>query len=339
VTNFDRTQDDPIDGLDAHLASDLTDLYAAPVPAMRFERFEAGNRNRWLLQLARHAWRPAAAVAATGLAIAAVLVGPSLWSGESQVNAETIFARTSAAAQSNAPAAGPQSYHLIATTESMGQTSATTTEVWNVDASHQRTENDSATDGRLVSGESVNGADAWMYGDFDGTTRAVHGPASELGTSFVSQPPGTELGQVLGQYTGNCQKAEQDGEDTIAGRAAYRIVVTPDVVTCPAIQGEPGKDIGKPGTLIVDVDKETFLPLKTEQKDDAGLAVYTYTVTQIQVGDEIADATFTYTPPQGVTVVDVADLTQAKNVLSGDPIDGNPPAPDNSTPPSTDLKQ
>lgn len=314
------------DALEARLESDLRDLYATPVPAMPFERVIEQRQSGWLSQLLRGTWRPTAAVGAAAIAVAAVLVGPSLWSGESQVNAETIFARTSAAAQSNAPASGPQSYHLIAaTTESAGQSGATT-EVWYVDSSHLRTENEWTGDGSPDFGVSVNGADAWMYGDFDGVARAVHGPASELVMSFADQARGSDIGQVLNQYNANCQKAEQDGEETVAGRAAYRIVVTPDVNACPTIQGEPGKDIGKLGTLIVVVDKETFLPLKTEQKGDGALPGYTYTVTSIQVGEDIADATFSYSPPEGVTVIAVANLTEAKNVISGYTPDGIPPS-------------
>lgn len=327
MTKFDHRNDNDIDGLDANLASDLHELYSAPIPALRFERRVNNPGTDWLSQLLRRSWRPAAAVAATAAAVAAVLVGPSLWSGEAQVNAETIFARTSAAAQSNAPATGTQSYHLIATTESAGQSGATTTEVWYVDSSHLRNENDWSGDGVPDFGVTVNGAKAWMYGNFDGTARAVHGPASEIGTSFADSARGTDLAQVLGQYDGSCQKATQDGEETIAGRVAYRIVVTPDVTTCPGIAGEPGKDIGKFGTLIVLVDKETFLPLKTEQQGDGGLPAYTYTVTQIQVGEDIADAMFTYTAPAGVTVHNVANLTEAKNVIAGYTPDGIPPSP------------
>jgi outer membrane lipoprotein-sorting protein len=365
VTKFDhRTQEDLIEGLDTEMASDLQDLYAAPVPAIQFQPTPAAP-NSWLSQLLGRTWRPAAAVAATGIAVATVLVGPSLWSGESPVNAETILARTSAAAQSNAPAAGRQSYHLVATTESdypeKGST-ATTTEVWYVDATHQRTESEYTGDSIPDFGVSVDGADAWMFGAFGGEVRAVHGPASELGISSggkivhavtasdvcpsgsplcVAQSTGSSLSELLSQYTAHCQKAEQDGEDTIAGRTAYRIVVTPDVATCPAILGDPGKDIGKLGTLILDVDEETFLPLKMEQQDNGGGPAYTYTVTQIQVGGDIPGATFTYAAPAGVTVVDVADLTQAKNILSGYSIDGTAPdQPGTSVPdqPSLDIK-
>jgi len=328
VTKFeDRTQDDPIDGLDPSLASDLHDLYATPVPSLSFQRTVTTSSHSWFSQVLRQTWRPVAAIGVAAVAVAAVLVCPSLWSGESQVNAETIFARTSAAAQSNAPASGPQSYHLIATTESGGQSDATTTETWYVDSNHQRSENDWTGEGSADFGFSVSGADAWMYGNFSGVLRAVHGPASELGASFGTQNDAVSLSEVLGQYNGNCQKAAQDGEETIAGRTAYRIVVTPDVDACPTIGGEPGKDIGKLGTLIIDVDKETFLPLKTEQRGDGDLPAYTYEVTQIEVGADIAAATFSYTAPSGVTIQDVADLTEAKNVLSGYTPEGVPPAP------------
>jgi outer membrane lipoprotein-sorting protein len=318
----------------------LQNLYAAAVPALRFEPTPT-PQGGWLTQLLRRTWRPAVAVAASAVAVAAVLVGPSLWSGESQVNAETIFARTSAAAQSNAPAAGPQSYHLIASTESGGQSEPTTTEVWYADSSHLRTENEYTGDGSPDFGISVNGADAWMYGDFDGTFRAVHGPASEIGGSFAIQPGGgSDLGEVLSQYNGGCQKAVQDGEETIAGRTAYRIVVSPDITTCPGITSESDME-QKFGTLIIDVDKETFLPLKTEQEFGDGRPAYTYTVTQIEVGQAISDVTFVYTAPAGVTVVDVADQTQAKNILSGYSIDGVPPGQPTTSPgdePSLDLK-
>jgi hypothetical protein len=324
VTNPNDRADDTIDGLDQNLASDLHDLYAAPVPELRFQRAAGPMSNGWLSQLLRHTWRPAAAVGSTAIAVAAVLVGPSLWNGESQVNAETIFARTSAAAQSNAPASGPQSYHLIATAESGA---LSTTEVWYVDATHQRTENEYTGDGVADFGVVLGGSDAWMYGNFDGNFRAVHGPASELGMTFPLQTNAGDLGEVLGQYDGSCQKATQDGEETVAGRAGYRIVVTPDVDACPSIAGEPGKDIGKLGTLILVVDKETFLTLRTEQKGDGGLPGYTYTVTSLEVGEDITTDTFSYSAPSGVTVVDVANLTEAKNVISGYSVDGTQPAP------------
>jgi outer membrane lipoprotein-sorting protein len=323
VTKFDdRTPDDPIDGLDAHLASDLHELYAAPVPDLAFQRPVPTPRSGWLSQLLHNAWRPATALGAAGLAVAAVLVGPSLWSGESQVSAETIFARASTAAQSNA-AAGSQSYHLIATTSSGGQSTSSTTEIWYANSSHQRNENEYTGDGIADFGVTVNGTEAWMYGDFGGDFRAVHGPASEIGMSFPTETGATSLADVLGQYNGGCQKAAQDGEETIAGRAAYRIVVTADFDTCPAFQDGREK-YDKFGTLVLSVDKETFLPLKTEQRGDGLMPEYTYEVTQIQVGGDFPDATFSYTAPPGITVQDVDDLTQAKNVISGLAPDGTP---------------
>lgn len=310
---------------DGQLASDLGELYAASVPHLRFdpagtvERVPAQKRLAWL-------WRPGLAAAAAAAAVAAVLAGPSLWNGESEtVSAETILARASDAAQSNAPASGSQSYHLIATTES-GASAATTTETWYVDSAHQRTENEYTGDDVADFGISVSGDDAWMYGDFGNGFRAVHGPASELGMTFPTESGAASLADIIGGYSGSCQKAAQDGEETIAGRAAYRIVVTADIESCPAPQD--GRDkYDKFGTLVLAVDKETFLPLKTEQLDDGLIPAYTYLVTSFQVGEDVPDTTFAYDAPEGVTVVDVANLTEAKNVISGLNVDGTAPTP------------
>lgn len=302
------------------LASDLETLYAGPVPGLRFNPQSVASRvsprrlGRW--------WQPAGAVAVAGIALAAVLIVPSLRDGESEVSAATVLARASDAAESNAPAVGEMSYHLVATWTSEGQTDVSTTETWYLDADHVRTEQDydAAASGPEF-GVAVNGDDAWIYGTFDGTSRAVHGPAADLGAMFGGVDPAatTDIGEVLAQYSGACQSARLEADGTIAGRAAYQVVVSPDLGACPAYDdGLTEKDIaGKLGTLRLWVDKETFLPLKTEQQDGAGGLAYVYEVTQIAFGGEIPGSTFNYTTPDGSPVVDVADVTEAKNVLSG----------------------
>jgi outer membrane lipoprotein-sorting protein len=132
---------------------------------------------------------------------------------------------------------------------------------------------------------------------------------------------------VLGQYVGGCQTAQQVGEETVANRTAYKIRVTPDASACPEMAGVPAKDvIAKLGVLTVWVDKETFLPLRTEQATpDGGVSIYT--VTQIEVGGDIGESTFAYEAPEGVAVQEVANLTEAKNVLSGYVPDSTPPTP------------
>jgi outer membrane lipoprotein-sorting protein len=332
VTNYrdQRTDDDDIlpeaDARGARLISDLSDLYLAPVPDLRFEERPVRSASRgWLARLLGLGWRPALVAAAAATILAAVLVAPPLWNGESRVSAEVIFARTSAAAQRNAPAVATAGYHLVATIESPSQPgSVTTTETWYADPSHLRTEQNWSGGGETADfGLAVSGDDAWLYGTFDGVVRVAHGPAPELGATFGQQSAASDIGQVLSQYTANCQTARQDGEETVAGRTAYKIVVTPDVRTCPATGGEPQKDIGKLGTLNVWVDKETFLPLKTEQlASEGGPPGYIYTVTSIEVGGDIAASTFEYVAPEGVAVQDVANLTEAKNVLSGFPPEG-----------------
>jgi outer membrane lipoprotein-sorting protein len=308
---------------DNQLDSDLTELYATPVPDLRFNPSfaESGSRSPLL-----RFWRPAALISAVAAAaVAALVIAPSLSGGGSQtVSAAEIFQRASASAQNNAPAAGPQSYHLVATSTSAGQMAPTNTETWYADSSHQRTDTDWNDDGDIDYGTTLNGDEAWMYGDFSGTFRAVHGPAG-LGDVFPTQSGAASVSDIISGYSGTCQKAAQDGEEMIAGREAYRIVVTADFESCPAFQD--GRDkYDKFGTLVLDVDKETYLPLKTQQLGNDFVPGYTYEVTSIQLGETFPAGTFTYTAPSGVSVQDVADLTQAKNVLSGLNIDGSGPA-------------
>lgn len=309
----------------AKLAADLEDLYAAPVPDLRFsppreERVGLPGRLRWRW------WRPVAAAAVAAAALVAVLIAPSPWQREPQVSAEAIFVRASTAAETNAPAAGAATYRLIATTETPGQPATlTTTETWYADASHIRTEHeyDAANSGADF-GILVNGDDAWLYGAFDGVYRAAHGPASELGAGFGDLAAGAaaDIGQVLGQYSDGCQVAHAEGEETIAARAAYKIVVAADTNACPALDANRGP--GKLGVLTVWVDQETFLPLKTEQQDATGSVMYVYEVTQIDVGGAIPESTFVYLAPAGTAVQDVTNLTEAKFVLSGYTLEGAP---------------
>jgi hypothetical protein len=313
------------------LVSDLSELYAAPVPPLQFEERSAeSQRTGWLNGLLRAGWRPAVGGAIVAAVAAAALLSVSPWNSGSEVSAATILARASNAAESNAPAAGTASYHLIATVSSPGQPeSVSTTETWYTDSSHVRTEfRSDAGAGAPDFGFALSGEDAWLYGTFDGVVRAAHGPASELGTSFGDQSPGGSIAEVLGNYTGGCQTARQDGEEIVAGRTAYKIVVTPDVNACPEKAGVTERDVAaKLGTLTVWVDTETFLPLKTEQVSGEGGPAYVYTVTEIEVGGSIDDSTFDYEAPAGVVVQDVANTTEAKNVLSGYSEDGTPPPP------------
>ena len=327
MTNHPEEYTDPVDDpAAARLAADLEALYSAPPPALRFDPsaelpvLHGSRRWRW--------WQPAVAAAAAAAALSAVLVAPSLWQTESRVNAETVFARASTVAETSAPAAGPVSYHLVATTMTPGQpASVTRTETWYAGADHIRSEQDyDATNPGPDFGTLVRGDEAWLYGSFDRVYRAVRGPASELGVGFVGGVPGsgmaTDLSQVLAQYTGGCQVPHTEGEESVAGRAAYRIVVAMDFNACPVpdVKADPGKM----GPLTLWVDKESFLPLKTEQLDATGATMYVYEVTQIEVGAPISDSAFTYQPPAGVTVQDVANLTEAKFILSGYTKDGVP---------------
>lgn len=307
----------------ARLVADLEVLFAVPAPDLQFSlRLEPASkrRRRWRW------WRPALAAATAASGLAAALIVPSLWQTDSSVNAEAIFARASAAADTSAPAAGFASYHIIATNMMPGQPPRlTTTETWYADAGHVRTEHDhDAANAGADFSLLVSGDDAWLYGVFDGVYRAAKGPASELGTTFGDFAPGAavDIGQVLREYTNGCQVARADGTETVAGRRAYKIVVSADLSICPEF--ELGKDLDKLFGLTVWVDQESYLPLKTEQQDRAGSVMYAYEVTQIDVGAGIPESTFTYQAPAGTTVHDVANLTEAKFVLMGYTKEGLP---------------
>jgi MucB/RseB N-terminal domain len=50
------------------------------------------------------------------------------------------------------------------------------------------------------------------------------------------------------------------------------------------------------------VDKETFLPLKTEVKDASGRVLDRSEVTSVEFGVSMPDTLFSYSPPPGVHV-------------------------------------
>src|SRR5690242_20376739 len=103
---------DPGDPLDRDLAA----LYEGPAPALASAipskpAAAPSNRPR-LLRLVRNRWTPALATAAACLTAAAIVLLPGWLGGAStSVNAEQIFERASAAANSSV---ATTSYHLVA---------------------------------------------------------------------------------------------------------------------------------------------------------------------------------------------------------------------------------
>jgi len=357
VTNFpdDRSYPDLVPEGDteaARLASDLDSLYAADVPDLPFEyRPQPAHLPSFARRIFRRPCRPALAVAAAAAVLAAVLIAPGLGRDGTAVSAEEILERTNSVAATNAPLGAAPAYHLVAAQSSSIATTpgedsiTTTTETWYADADHFRTEYRSG--GRIELGQALAGDDAWLYTSGGSGLRVAHGPSSALGqTTAVGSTAGVRsLADVLNQYGDVCRSARLQGEETLLDRPVHVIVVAPSPDSCPPDDPkvEKARALGEyMGTMTVWVDKETFLPLKTEQHDGQSDVVYRYTVVEIQVGLSIPAATFTYEPPDGVVVQEVATLTEAKDVISGVTPETQdetcPPPPDDASQPEANVK-
>ena len=323
MLNFHRNrgteqEPQPADRTGDGLAELLEALYAVPAPniAFDFQRARATSRvNAKPAGWMRH-WKPVAGLAA-GLAVAAaaaiiaVTAIPS--GGVATVNAQQIFSRAQAIANVDSGLAGTP-YHTVATFETTGKY-ATTTETWRQDATHYRT---TTTVGSSSFTMVADDSDLWLV-QADGTrtvaVRATGQAAGDVSAAEAAQP--TSLVQALAQYSqGECQTVSQEGAQAVAGRQAYVIVVTPDASGCADPNVHKKLSLSQPGTMTAWVDEQTFLPLKTEQRDASGTVQATYTVTQIEVGGPIAPSLFAYQPPPGVTPITVTTTEAAKQALA-----------------------
>ena len=299
-TNGDGAQEqEPAVG---ELEQGLLALYQVPIPTLKFTPVlePAGRGARWAAVR-----RPVFVAGAAGVIAAALLLGPGLLGGgTASVNAEQIFSKASAAANTSA---AQVSYHLVATTSAPKGGLDSKSETWSRDAAHTRTQSED-------SGVIFNGDQLWLWTNVDGQERAVHAASGASAFAAKETLPGS-LAQLLASYGGNsCQTAALDGEATVAGRQAYELTVTPSD-SCP--KAAAANVAGRKGSLRLWVDKQTFIPLKTEGQDGSGTITYQYEVTEIETGQAIPDSVFEYQPPAGVDVAQVQDVSQAKAALSG----------------------
>ena len=318
MTNF---RDDVTEG---QIESDLRALYAAHVPNMTFDAGRSVEAGSHWSRLLRGRWRPAVAGAGVTAAVAVALIATALRGGETQsVSAEEVFERASASAQNGAAADDTPSYHMVSTAGKLGTDAEFTTETWYGGEGRYRSENISP-DGFLF-GQVVNGDDVWMYQSFDGMTRAAHGPATALGKGFAGESLAGQqsLPDVLAQYSGSCQSATQTAEDTFVGRSVYVIVLTTDLAQCESDQEGIKARVLEGSSLNLWVDKETFLTLQTEHREPDGRVSFRQAATEFTVSPNTPDSVFTYEPPDGTTVVEVADLGEAKQAIV--PLSPKPP--------------
>lgn len=340
MTNF-RNHDNLIadgDTRGARLAADFTDLFAASVPDLKFH-FPAP-----LARSERHMVREfrtvgiAAGIVGVALAVTlvAAFVAPHFLSDQPKVSAAEILAQAAAVA---AGETDTPPYHMVSTYQfepdrDYSEVTEIVTEIWYGGPERYRLEYRSSRepDWSYLYGNVVNGDEAWLYlqnrcgpenrtGDdprwCDGRLRAVHGPSSELGVAGDSFARPGSLGAVIGAYgPGSCRSAHLQGEDVVLGRTTYVVAITPDADNCPprgeyeqGIRIESVRDTSE--TLWV--DKETFLILKDESKQREGVG--TSSVSQIEVGTEPPDSTFTYEASQGIKIQEVSDINEAKEAL------------------------
>jgi hypothetical protein len=345
---------DKIDQPTETLLADLEALHAVEVPAIPLLAPPAGHSSF----LRRHL-RPLALAAAGAAALAVFFAAPSFSGGDKgTVSAETILRRTQGvAATTKLATVEQQSYHMLAETEVLTpeqKAFKSRTETWYQDEGHVRIE-EGTSPAQPLFGQTRNGDDFWIYGVFEGnsvpasgqgTTRAIHGPAGDL--SFGKLPSGLTGGSSLDALLAHlsakdCFAATQTGQEHVAGRQAYVIEVRPTGDRC---QGKYDPGTGNPTSadrskLARDnltrlwVDVATFVTLRSEFYAGDEL-LSRYTVLQFEVSPDFAPGTFTYQPPAGVHVIEVASLGEAKQVLAGlmDPGNSKGSAtPDKALPP------
>ena len=275
-------------------------------------------------QLAGHRVRPVSPrkrwsrLAVAGLASAAAVValllgaGAQLWSGAETVSAATLLDRAEAAA------VNVNTYHLRMTRQVPGKSGDTiASEIWYGGTDRQRLVQETRdASGALTESQVVvsNGAETWMAVTRSGHTTAIHTTGTEWTPPADAPSASGNLTSVLARYSSDkaCMTAQLAGEGTLAGRAVYQIDVTPKPGACGVAvgdyrvgqvrQGEPDSDSRRVARMSVSVDKQTFLPLKTEVRDASGAVLDRAEVSFLEYGVTIADSSFSYSPPAGAQV-------------------------------------
>jgi outer membrane lipoprotein-sorting protein len=306
----------------AEAVPETTDLW----PAIR-QRITASPRHK----------RPVVAAVAIAAALAVAIAGTfPLWNPANTVSAQAILDRAQTTAM--APL-GARTYHLRLVRQTKGM--AIDTEVWFAGADRQRiTTQVRDSNGAIDSSsdEVFNGQQAWLMDNSGGQTQVVHTVGANWNKPADGWSQDVSLSAVLAQYSRNkaCSTpntVEQQGKATVANRSAYVIDVIP--ANCG---GSPsagavaqGRGEGNVGRMMVWVDTQSFLPLKSEVLDTSGNVMDRSEVTSIDYDVAIPDATFAYVAPAGATVRNFTggNADDIKRAVSGsapsNPKDGKQP--------------
>lgn len=307
------------------LEQDLEAIYATPTPALTWEAaLEGAERRDHALPVVgpnRPGRRPVRGLVAAGIVVAALAIAVPFLPGRggaTTVSAQELIDRSEVATR--ALADGSTSYHMVVEYQlAMGHIMRT--ETWQ-DGDAIRTETafvgadlDGALYGQLTDGETF-----WYYETRNGASRAVSAPlASANGFGAINPANQGSLADVITNLVvPGCQQAMRDGEATMLGRRVLVVEVKATGRPCGTEEeiaaGLPTKTLRTESTILIDA--ETFVVLRSEQRDLQSGDTFVTEVTAFEPGATFPEGTFEYVPPAGVTVIHATDMTSLKQALA-----------------------
>ncbi len=186
--------------------------------------------------------------------------------------------------------------------EKTGQTDADGMPINKVRATVIDADEEKLSDSLVVS----DGEIFWLYNPYEQT--AITGDIAEMkanrpdSSAFSGDPTGmTEAFQDMLQQGLDAVDIEVLGEETIAGRAAWKLKLTPKTETQQQLQLD--------GIIEATmwVEQEQAIPLKLDV-DASDMGQVTIEVQSIEMNVGLDDSLFVFTPPEGVEVLQAADL-------------------------------
>lgn len=145
-----------------------------------------------------------------------------------------------------------------------------------------------------------DGTTFWLYNQAENTV--VTGEAGAMKEAVATTPAGaaTMLTDMVAQGL-DAVDLEVLGSEQVAGKDTWKVKVTPRAETSAQLQLDGMIE----GTMWVDT--ELALPLKLAL-DASDLGSGTVEVRSIETNKDIDDASFTFTPPAGATVIQAEEL-------------------------------
>ncbi len=340
----------PRPGYQARLEATLVArLPEATRPWWRRPIAPASRRNGQAVLTTRRRVLIGLAAAAVGVVAAASLSAPT--SQPPEVSAAEILEKAQTLAE-NPFLAGVKSFHLTARSVAQlsppGISSTRTIEQWFVAPDRTRMETRFQAPGRstAISGAVGDGTNIRFYTTPGAETSGPFGPmvmaaprpahldreagreAANYGVGIVYvAKPAPHAGSSRSHVDGHqdkvmigmaCPEPKRTGETTVAKRAVY--IVEADMTACSPLEGSTtieGKDAELPGLggrHVTWVDKETFLPLRSEDYAKDGTLRLSYEVTSVEYDVPIPDSIFRDIPPRGTVITESGPLPVPKHL-------------------------